>query len=204
MKKVLKSLIAAAFLFIFTGSAFSLNASAATESLDQILKSKGYSDEEISMMSDIVKERQANSKNKRADYSLEVTEYYNSPDGKKYEVTDKNREQIRQIMARDMQNYANKNGISVMYLPSPISGIAPLSAGDSYQDSKLSVSAMVDKVPSSNPTKEYQYKAMMDFYWNAVPSIALTDTMALSWDRNFTGLASTLDGYHTTPTTMNV
>lgn len=193
MKKLIYSIILTSVLFAAFGFT---NEAKATSDLETILEDKGYSQSEINSMNDVTKEKLAKSKGEKAEYTITAKEYYNSLDGKKYEVTEENREEINKIMAKDIEEYSRENGISIMHANTASMSLNSLSSGgDSYADDKLSVSAFVDK--SSSNSVEHTYWAFLDFMWSKKPSAQWTDHVGLAWDKRFTGVANTLDGYLT-------
>lgn len=194
MKKIIYSFVFMTALFLTFSVSEKTQAASDTEA---VLENKGYSDDEINSMNDTTKEKLANSEGTRADYTVTQKEYYNSLDGKKYEVTDENRSEINKIMERDIAQYTKKAGISVMRVQSPMTLATTSYAGDSYEDNNISVNAYVDKTTSSNSATEYAYKAFLDFSWFDTPAINFTDQIGLAWDNRFIGLANTLDDYYT-------
>lgn len=185
------------FILCFTGDF--QHVKAATSKNAQ-LSNMGFSKDEINGMQDQTKNKLLNAGGKRADYEVTETEYYNSLDGTKYEVTDENRDEINKIMQKDIEEYSKKSGISIMYLGQPIeqSRVSTLSSsgGDQTSTDKLSFTAYLDQVPSGNPSTEVEYLATIDFSWMQSPSIAQKDHMALAWDERFIGVANSLDGYY--------
>ncbi|UYG93175.1 hypothetical protein [Cytobacillus firmus] len=190
MKKLIYSIIFTSILFASFG--FTSKADASTD-LETLLKDKGYTSSDIALMNDETKERIANSDGEKADYTVTAKEYYNSLDGTRYEVTDENREEINKIMNEDIEKYAQETGISILRTNKADMNVNILSAGDSYEDAKLSVSAFVDK--SSTNSIEHTYWAFLDFMWTESPTAQLTDHIGLAWTQEFKGLANSLDGY---------
>ncbi|QJX64132.1 hypothetical protein HLK66_22485 [Niallia circulans] len=70
--------------------------------LDSLLIEKGFSKEEILSMNEETKEKLATSTGEKADYTITKKEYYNSLNGKKYEVTNENRNQINELIEKDI------------------------------------------------------------------------------------------------------
>lgn len=188
MKKIIYSIIFASFLLGLLGFTTETYASS---NLDKELENKGYSQSEISSMNNTTKEKLANSNGQRADYTVTTKEYYNSLDGKKYEVTEANREEINKIMKNDFVKYYEENGISVVRATP--SSVSINSGGDYYEDNKLSVSAFVDL--STTNSVEYTYYAFLDFAWDEPATVQWTDHLGLAWDNRFIGLANTLTDY---------
>ena len=165
----------------------------ASSNKEDALKEKGYTSEDISKMNESTKDQLIENQGKKAEYEVTATEYYNSNDGKKYKVTDQNREEIYKIRDKDLAKYAAENGISIMEITRPVQGMSRIGT-DTYSDDKLVFSAFVDK--SKTVGSEYEYAAFVDFNWKKMASVAFFDEIALAWDNRFIGLAKTLDGYY--------
>ena len=205
MRKILKCILLVAAITL----AFSFNNAAYAETVSKsdfnsILLNKGYTEYEIAKMSDRVKEKLASSSGEKANYAVEMTEYYNSPEGKRIEVTNENKKFIREKMREDAIKYSKKHDISVMDIPTPIEvdsanvqstneGISTYGVGDSHVDNKLLFSVWIQKYALSSTS--VWYTTELDFQWGGFPSFTFTDSIALAWDNKFTGDASSLQKY---------
>ncbi|PAD23235.1 hypothetical protein CHH55_23180 [Niallia circulans] len=176
---------------VFLG--FSLEASADTN-FDSLLVEKGFSKEEILSMNEETKEKLATSTGEKADYTITKKEYYNSLNGKKYEVTNENRNQINELIEKDIAKYNKENNIPISNTKTSLASINSYDNGDYYNDDKLSVSAFVDK-SSSNAT-EYSYRAFLNFTWSDYADLQWTDNVAIAWDNRFIGVTNSLDGFY--------
>lgn len=190
-----------AFFILSLGNSVDASTTEDVVSTESILLEKGFSVEEIESMNVYTKEKIATSEGERGDYEVSVAEYYNSLDGKKIKVTDKNREIVNQIMNNDRMKYSEKAGISVLKMSEPLSiestngGISVLDAGKHREDGKLSFSAFVTKTQTG--TYEYRYKAFLDFSWSSAPLVwGNFDHIAMAWDNKFTGVANSVGSHY--------
>lgn len=166
----------------------------ADSNFDSLLVEKGFSKEEILSMNEETKEKLATSTGEKANYTITKKEYYNSFNGKKYEVTNENRNQINQLIAKDIAKYNKENNIPFGNPKTSLASISSFDNGDYYEDNKFSVSAFIDK-SSSNAT-EYSYQAFLNFTWSDYADLQWTDNVAIAWDERFIGVANSLDSFY--------
>ncbi|MFP3512966.1 hypothetical protein SB775_25840 [Peribacillus sp. SIMBA_075] len=194
MKNIIKGIFGLSFLMLLI---MNVHTAEASSNKDATLKKEGYTEEDINRMNEITKNQLIENHGTKAKYEVTVTEYYNSLDGKKYKVTDQNREKINEIRKQDAAKYAAEKGISIMEIDPPVEGISTLAGTDTHEDDKLLFSAFVEK--SRTVGSEYEYAAFLDFTWKKTASMAFYDEIALAWDNRFIGLAKSLSGYYVSP-----
>ncbi|MDR9855664.1 hypothetical protein RJP21_18790 [Paenibacillus sp. VCA1] len=146
---------------------------------DAILKEMRFTEDEIQSMSPGEKESTALAGGVKVDSQTTLVQYFNASDGKKYLITDENRDEIealRQQEAKKLSKELNKE-IQIQPLSTVKDGIFSARGHVTYQGK------------SPNAT-EFEYRYHDSFDWSSTPQNLLTDTLAHAWQSHSTSVRS--------------
>lgn len=159
--------------------------------IDETLLENGFTEEDISRMSERVKLDIVQSDGKKAVYDVVHKRYYTSLDGTRYEITDENQDEIAEIQKRDIEEYSAETGMDKKILTER-SMLLNSSAGKTA--GALDLYSTIYKVTSGSST-EHEYKVELNWYWDKAFYSVVVDNAGIAWDNRFTGIANTVGKY---------
>lgn len=146
--------------------------------LNIVLKEIGLSDEDIIRIPKELKVAMVKKGGKnvlvKSEYTSEYT--YVDPNGKRYEITEHNKERIEEIKKQDLKN------ISLEI--------------NSVRDGKFVMYSWVLYQGKTPNGKEHTYSISTFYQWDAIPWFREKDKLAIAWQSHTTPVAGTADGRH--------
>ncbi|MPY15642.1 hypothetical protein [Paenibacillus glucanolyticus] len=147
-----------------------------------ILKEMGYTLDEIETMNPSVKQDMAISGGRKVEVETNIVQYFNSSDGKRYLVTDENREEIEALRQQEAERLSKELNKKIE--------VAPLSNMGSTRDGIFSGRGHVSYQGKSPNATEFQFRYTDTFDWSGYPKITYTDTFAHAWQSHSTSVSS--------------
>ncbi|MGP4082933.1 hypothetical protein ACTWQL_23965 [Pseudalkalibacillus sp. R45] len=165
-----------------------------SSSLQQILNTMGFDDEEIAKMNTTTKEEIISSGGKKVKLEMKLKKRYRSLDGKVYEYTGFNDDLINKVKQSDIEKYNKTNNTTykINDLENPPSltnfstssvsyGTLPYTDDQWWDNGTVSGGLWVTYLgPSINGDLTYQYSG--NIWWAEPPSLKLVDGMGMAWD----------------------
>lgn len=146
---------------------------------DAILKEMRFTEDEIQSMSPSEKESTALAGGVKVDSETILLQYFNASDGKKYLVTDENRDEIEALRQQEAKKLSRKLNKEIQ--------IQPLS---SVKDGIFSARGHVTYQGKSPNATEFEYRYNDSFDWSSTPQNTITDTLAHAWQSHSTSVKS--------------
>ncbi|RBP67360.1 hypothetical protein DES36_10459 [Alkalibaculum bacchi] len=167
------------------------------EHLDLILQKIGYPNESVKRWNVEKKRQLASYGGKVVDTQLsEFKHEYVSKDGKAYEVTSSNKDEIRKKQLDDLKQLGVRTDEQDKYniIKENESLLSTTQSNGENQDGKWS--AMIIVADIGETTKQYKYVVLMDYYWDGTPNVSFGDNAGLSWEPFGQPVANTAIGVH--------
>ncbi|GKS15054.1 hypothetical protein YDYSY3_60540 [Paenibacillus chitinolyticus] len=135
--------------------------------INKILEEMNFTEKEIGEIPVDIKKQLVTRGGKSAELKQETQQFYRSLDGKRYEITEQNKEEIEKIKKADKEKLLGKESeISTLGMDSKTDGIFSVKG----------IMALYGETSS-----EYKYDYWTWYEWNGVPNFYLKDSIAQSW-----------------------